>query len=132
MPYQYSPEPAIVYSREDLDTPLDPRNVTSRNKILRDVSLNERGFYVKGINGYVRKSIYEKRYYRPIRYVTKTEAFYLTNKSPPSVTAPIMEPIARSIPRNSEEDYLFALEQVIIIAVPDEERAAYPSYDPLW
>jgi hypothetical protein len=120
----------VYHSIEELDSPLDQRDVTSRNKILRDLSFSERQQYIKGIYGYVRKSIVARRYVRPIRYVTKTEAYYLLQKPQNrSITAPIESSIVRTFPI---ETYAGDTEEMILIAVPDEERAAYPEYPILW
>ena len=117
--------------REAYNTPLDPKDRTFNIKTINDVPANERSNYLKGIRGFKRKfDRFED--VRPIRYITETEASYLTNNSPPSITEVIMEPIAKSLYRYPTQDYLNKLEEVIIVAVPDEERSAYPSYDPLW
>jgi hypothetical protein len=130
MAYIDSPASQRYYPREELDTPLDQRDVTSSNKFFRDISDKERPFYIKGIYGYVRKSIVARRYVRPIRYVTKTEAYYLLQKPQNrSITAPIESSIVRTFPI---ETYAGETEQMILVAVPDEERDAYPQYPILW
>jgi hypothetical protein len=125
-------EPNPTFGKTEAKFPLDPKDASYYGKkYLNDVPVNERHWYINAIRGY-KHQLDIMGYERPIRYVTKTEAYYLTNGSPPEVTSIIMEPIAKSFYRYPTEAYLNKLEEVIIIAVPDEERSAYPSYDPLW
>jgi len=117
--------------KEVLTTPLDPKDASYYGKkTIGDIPVNERHWYIKGVWGY-KKKLDIAGYERPLRYVTQTEAHYLTNGSPPEVTSIIMEPIALSFPQYPREYYLRQLEEVIIVAVPDEERSAYPSYPPV-
>lgn len=115
--------------REVLSTPIDRRDQENGRKVIGDVPVNERSLYLKGIEGYRRRHN-RRGIERPIRYITQMQAHYLKQKPQDrSITDPIESSIVRSFPIRT---YGSDTEEMILVVVPEEERAAYPENTILW